>query len=145
MGSADLFDYTLIGDNVNLASRLESLTKFYGQKLIVSQTIVDASGDRYYFRILDSVRVKGKKEPVTIFTAYTLDQAKLREEELQLYAKAHDLYLSMDFDKAKEVFQELKESYGEPVLYTMYIERCEQLQENPPGDAWDGVYTHTTK
>ena len=145
MGSADLFDYTLIGDNVNLASRLESLTKFYGQKLIVSQTIVDACGDRYYFRILDSVRVKGKEEPVTIFTAYTLDQAKQREDELQLYAKAHDLYLSMRFDEAKEVFKELRDNDTEPVLYDMYIERCGQLQEESPGDAWYGVYTHKTK
>jgi len=145
MGSADLFDYTLIGDNVNLASRLESLTKFYGQKLIVSQTIVDACGDRYYFRILDSVRVKGKVEPVTIYTAYPLEQAKLREEELSLYEKAHDLYLSMRFNDAKEVFKKLKAMDKEPLLYDLYIERCEHLQEESPGEDWDGVFTHKTK
>lgn len=146
MGSADLFDYTLIGDNVNLASRLEGLTKFYGQKLIVSQNIVDACGnDDYYFRILDSVRVKGKEEPVTIFTAYPLEQATKRKKELALYEKAHDLYLSMKFDEARKFFTELSEKYEEPVLYNMYIERCEQLKEHPPGEAWDGVFTHKTK
>lgn len=145
MGSADLFDYTLIGDNVNLASRLEGLTKYYGQKLVVSQSIVDACGDGYYFRILDSVRVKGKVEPVTIYTAYTLDQAKEREDELDKYERAHDLYLKMQFREARELFEELDKLGTEPLLYSMYIERCEHLDEEPPGDEWDGVFTHKTK
>ena len=145
MGSADLFDYTLIGDNVNLASRLEGLTKFYGQKLVVSQNIVDACEGKYHFRILDSVRVKGKVEPVTIFTAYTLDQAKERAEELEQYETAHDLYLSMKFNEARQAFQKLYDSGEEQILYKMYIERCEHLDEEPPGDDWDGVFTHKTK
>ena len=145
MGSADLFDYTLIGDNVNLASRLESLTKYYGQKLIVSQTIVDACEGKYYFRILDSVRVKGKQKPITIYTAYTLGNAAKREEELKKYETAHDLYLSMKFDEARAVFLELKELETEPLLYDIYIERCEHLKEEHPGDAWDGVFTHKSK
>ncbi len=145
MGSADLFDYTLIGDNVNLASRLEGLTKFYGQKLVVSQTIVDACKGKYYFRILDSVRVKGKEEPVTIYTAYKLDVAQQREVELNKYSTAHDLYLSMQFDKARSLFQELKSMDVEPSLYDMYIERCEHLAEESPGEDWDGVFTHKSK
>lgn len=145
MGSADLFDYTLIGDNVNLASRLEGLTKYYGQKLVVSQTIVDACQDKYYFRILDSVRVKGKKEPVTIYTAYAFEKAEERKEELAKYEKAHDLYLAMRFDEARELFEELKALETEPVLYDMYIERCDHLREEHPGDDWDGVFTHKTK
>lgn len=145
MGSADLFDYTLIGDNVNLASRLEGLTKFYGQKLVVSQTIVDACKEGYHFRILDSVRVKGKEEPVTIYTAYTHENAKKRLDELRQYEQAHNLYLEMKFAQAKELFQQLLEKYEEPVLYQMYVERCEQLEEHPPGDDWDGVFTHKTK
>lgn len=145
MGSADLFDYTLIGDNVNLASRLEGLTKYYGQKLVVSQTIVDACKDKYYFRILDSVRVKGKEEPITIYTAYSLGNARKREEELNTYEKAHDLYLSMQFGNALQLFKELKAMEAEPSLYDMYIERCEHLMEEPPGEGWDGVFTHKTK
>jgi adenylate cyclase len=145
MGSADLFDYTLIGDNVNLASRLEGLTKFYGQKLVVSQTIVDACGDAYRFRILDSVRVKGKVEPVTIYTAYTWESAREREQELRDYETAHDLYLSMRFDEARTLFKKLKALDTEPVLYDLYIERCEHLMEEPPAADWDGVFTHKTK
>ncbi|WP_285905966.1 CHASE2 domain-containing protein [Pseudodesulfovibrio pelocollis] len=145
MGSADLFDYTLIGDNVNLASRLEGLTKYYGQKLVVSQAIVDACGDAYRFRILDSVRVKGKEKPVTIYTAYTADEADRREDELAAYEKAHDLYLAQRFDEARAVFEALLSRGLEPVLYEMYIERCRHLAEEPPGADWDGVFTHKTK
>ncbi|MCJ2163933.1 MULTISPECIES: adenylate/guanylate cyclase domain-containing protein [unclassified Pseudodesulfovibrio] len=145
MGSADLFDYTLIGDNVNLASRLESLTKYYGQKLIVSQNIVDACGDKYYFRILDNVRVKGKEQPVKIYTAYTLEEAESRKDELALYEKAHDTYTEMDFKEAKKLFTELKEADVEPLLYDLYIERCELLKDNPPECGWDCVFTHKTK
>lgn len=145
MGSADLFDYTLIGDNVNLASRLEGLTKYYGQKLVVSQTIVDACGDAYTFRVLDSVRVKGKEEPVTIYTAYTNEIAQKRSIELEKYNEAHELYLNMQFDKAISLFQQLKAMETEPLLYDLYIERCQHLQEEPPGEDWDGVFTHKTK
>jgi len=145
MGSADLFDYTLIGDNVNLASRLEGLTKFYGQKLVVSQTIVDACEGKYYFRILDSVQVKGKKEPVTIYTAYPLGTAKMRDAELKKYEEAHTLYLNMRFDEARVIFEELKALEIEPLLYDIYIERCNHLKEEHPDDDWDGVFTHKTK
>lgn len=145
MGSADLFDYTLIGDNVNLASRLEGLTKFYGQKLVVSQAIVDACEDGYRFRILDSVRVKGKKKPVTIYTAYSLEQGKEKENELSLYEKAHDLYLNKEFAEAQKIFEELKDMQTEPLLYDLYIERCVHLIDEPPEEDWDGVFTHKTK
>lgn len=145
MGSADLFDYTLIGDNVNLASRLEGLTKYYGQKLVVSQVIAEACRGKYYFRILDSVRVKGKEEPVTIYTAYTLEKAKARETELELYEQAHALYLNQEFAQARKQFEKLKAMDAEPLLYDMYMERCDHLMEAPPGEGWDGVFTHKTK
>ena len=145
MGSADLFDYTLIGDNVNLASRLEGLTKYYGQKLVVSQSIVDACPEGYHFRILDKVRVKGKEEPVTIYTAYTLDEAEARREELVQYEEAHQAYVEQDFVRAGELFARMADAGIEPVLCGMYVERCRALADNPPECHWDCVYTHKTK
>ena len=145
MGSADLFDYTLIGDNVNLASRLEGLTKYYGQKLVVSQAIKDACGDEFYFRILDNVRVKGKKEPVTIYTAYTRQEADDRKAELDLYEEAHQAYVARDFATAETFFRKLAATGAEAVLYDLYIERCVHLKDEPPDCHWDCVFTHKTK
>lgn len=145
MGSADLFDYTLIGDNVNLASRLEGLTKFYGQTLIVSQKIKDACDGAYHFQLLDKVRVKGKEEPVTIYTAYPLDQAAQRADEIEQYNIAHQKYLNMQFSEAQNDFLTLDSLGTEPQLYKIYIERCNELQSNPPEPNWDGVFTHKTK
>jgi len=145
MGSADLFDYTLIGDNVNLTSRLEGLTKYYGQVLIVSEAMVEACGDAYSYMELDSVRVKGKNKPITIYTAMTHEQAAERAGEISLHQNALALYKSMRFDEAKAAFGNLKELTGNTVLYDLYTERCDTLTEHPPAAGWDGVYTHTSK
>lgn len=145
MGSSDLFDYTLIGDNVNLASRLEGLTKYYGQKLVVSQSVVNACSGGYYCRILDNVRVKGKKEPVTIYTIYKQKEALERKEELDLYEKAYGAYTDMNFDKAGKLFRELKKTGREQLLYDLYIKRCDHLSKTPPESNWDGVFNHMTK
>ena len=145
MGSADLFDYTLIGDNVNLASRLEGLTKYYGQKLVVSQAIKDACCNNYHFRILDSVRVKGKEEPVTIYTVYSFEEAQARKDELKLYEEAYALYLDMRFEEARAIFSAIRDTGVEETLCSMYIDRCTHLMENPPDKDWDGVFTHKTK
>lgn len=145
MGSADLFDYTLIGDNVNLTSRLESLTKYYGQTLLVSEAMRDACGDAYSYLEMDSVRVKGKHEPITIFTAMTHEQAAGRADEIARHNSALALYKAMRFAEAEDAFKELKEFTGNAALYDMYAERCQTLLDHPPAEGWDGVYTHTSK
>ncbi|SNR62619.1 adenylate cyclase [Humidesulfovibrio mexicanus] len=145
MGSADLFDYTLIGDNVNLTSRLESLTKYYGQKLLVSQAMVEACGDAYAYVEMDSVRVKGKHEPITIYTAMTHEEAAARAGEIREHEAALALYKSQRFAEAEAAFEALGQSTGNEALYGMYAERCRALSERPPGADWDGVYTHTSK
>ncbi|MBG0789587.1 MAG: adenylate/guanylate cyclase domain-containing protein [Desulfovibrionaceae bacterium] len=145
MGSADLFDYTLIGDNVNLASRLEGLTKYYGQKLVVSQAIRDACCNEYRFRLLDRVRVKGKNKPVSIYTAYSFAEAQSRRTELETYDNAHDLYENKRFGEAADLFRSLRETSPERILCKIYLDRCAALMENPPGDDWDGVFTHKSK
>ncbi len=145
MGSADLFDYTLIGDNVNLASRLEGLTKFYGQEFIVSKVIKDACGDKYVFPEMDNVRVKGKKEPITVFTVRTHEQAAEIKFELDCYDEALRLYKATRFTQAGAAFADMKNDFDNKVLYSMYEERCAKLAANPPQGQWDGVFTHTTK
>ncbi|MDQ7834047.1 MAG: adenylate/guanylate cyclase domain-containing protein [Humidesulfovibrio sp.] len=145
MGSADLFDYTLIGDNVNLTSRLESLTKYYGQVLLVSQAMKEVCGEDYAYVEMDSVRVKGKHEPITIFTAMTHEARAAKKADFDRYEEALAMYKAMRFGEAAEVFAELKAKGFEEVLCSMYEERCNHLKEEPPGESWDGVYTHKTK
>jgi adenylate cyclase len=145
MGSADLFDYTLIGDNVNLTSRLESLTKYYGQVLLVSQAMKEACGGDYAYVEMDSVRVKGKNEPITIYTAMTHEDRAAKKDGFDAYEEALALFKAMRFGEAEDIFAGLKAKGFEEVLCAMYEERCQHLKEEPPGEGWDGVYTHKTK
>lgn len=147
MGSADLFDYTIIGDNVNLTSRLEGLTKFYGVKLMVSEVMVTKLSLPMQFQELDRVRVKGKNEPVGIYTVYlpSTEEKQSLESELQAYEQGLVAYKTKHFDKAHEIFQTLCRQYPDRKVNKIYLERSSFFIENPPDIDWDGVFTHQTK
>jgi len=145
MGSDELFDYTLIGDNVNVTSRLEGLTKHYGQRIIVSESIRTSAGNDFRFRKLDDVRVKGRAEPLAIFGAYHPAEADERKDEFNDYEAALTLYLNRKFTEAKAAFERLHQLGTEKVLYDLYAQRCALLEHEPPSDGWDGVFTHDSK
>ncbi len=146
MGSQFRMAYTVLGDSVNLGSRLEGLTKGYGVEMIVSETTKTAAAE-YTYRELDVVRVKGKDKPISIYEPIAL-RSEISDEELKelaLHEQALNSYRQQDWDTAEAQFRQLQQMVPDRVLYGIYLERIDEFRTRPPGEDWDGVYTHTTK
>lgn len=149
-GSKDVFDYTVMGDAVNLGARLEGANKQYGTYIMISETTRNEVKEHFHTRFLDSLVVKGKTEPVKVYELLgrvNEDRMPFLKDRAILapYNRGIEHYFNREWDEGIRAFEQALEIDPEDGPSQLFLERCREYKINPPPDDWDGVFTMTTK
>jgi adenylate cyclase len=140
MGSDRLFDYTAVGDNVNLASRLEGLNKYYATRILISDTTAEQLGDSFILREVDRVRVKGKARAAAIFEVLGEGEAAPKLYRfLETYHRGLALYRERGWKKSLTAFNEALEIYPDDKAAQRYLSLVQNFLKHPPPDDWEPV------
>jgi adenylate cyclase len=146
MGSSTRFDYTAMGDNVNLASRMEGLNKVYGTNIIISEKTHKIVKDKFESRKLDAVKVKGKKKPILIYEliSHKDNTSKKQRDFIKLYETGLEFYFKKKWKESIKSFQASIKLIDDNAS-NIFITRCQEFLKNPPSKDWDGVWEMETK
>lgn len=147
MGSAYRMDYTMMGDGVNLAARLEGVNKQYGSYIMISEYTYEAAQEYIEVRELDMIRVVGKNEPVRIYEVLgkkgTVSPEHLKAS--RYFGKGLKLYREQSWEEAAKYFAHANKLFVNDTASRIFFDRCKDFARNAPGDNWDGVYQMSTK
>ena len=148
LGSSTRVNYTAVGDNINLGSRLEAINKVYGTKIVVSDSVVAAVKDFFVFRILDCITVKGKQIQHKVYELVCEKNADVKPETLafvEKFGRAFDAYQEQRWDDAINLLKILSQQRPDDKATQLLLDRCTIFKQTPPPEGWDGIWRYTTK
>jgi adenylate cyclase len=148
MGSQDYFNYTVMGDSVNLAARLEPANKDYDTLIMIGSNTYEMAKDEIYVRQLDLMVVKGKTEPIRVYELMGMKDKPFPEDKIkliELFNTGYQMYLNRQWQDAINTFEKALNLFPDDGPSKLYVERCLAYAENEPADEWIGVYIKTSK